>query len=176
MSPPSTKSRSGIPVHLARKPSRALRISKRSALPFEAKTQNHEAPHWNIPATGGGLGGIETGTQLAFAVMKQRRDPQFQIDNPLQLAEIVKSMMARSRQLESGTEEERYTFSRQISGFMHLITRAMDYYLAGASEFHEGLDSSTMEEILADANLGLGVNSKKLEVWFKSQRSKSEAA
>lgn len=157
--------RSGIPLHLARKPAHAMRISRRSVLPFEALSPNHDAPNWNVPATGGGIGGIETGGQLAFAVMKQRRSVEFQNDNESQLFEIVMSMMARSRQLDKGTEMEQHTFQCQVRGFLTVIMRGMDHHLASEAGIHEVLDSATLEEILADANFGLGLDSEKYMDW-----------
>lgn len=162
----------GLPDRFIRKPRRALRVSQNpgingSHLPFEAKTPNHDAPHWNIPATGGIHGGIETGAHLAFAVMKQRRSVEFQTDNQFQLVDIVQSMMARDRQLVRGTDEH-ITFQRQVKGFMGLITRAMDYYLCTQAETHEILDGATMDEILADANRGLGLNVEAYEAWLNA--------
>jgi hypothetical protein len=164
----------GPPDRFVRKPRRAMRISRTTGtdsiyLPFEAKTANHDAPNWNVPATGGVYGGIETGAYLAFAVMKQRRAEPFQKEHQFQLFEIVCSMMERDRQLELGTDEH-ITFTRQVKSFLSTITRAMDYYLSAEAEVHDILDGTSMEELLDGANRGLGLDSEKYAAWLREPK------
>lgn len=160
-----------IPDKCFKKPKIELRIALEqgingSQLPFESTKKNDAAPHWNVPATGLFRGGYETGALLAFATMKQRRNADFRAANRFQIPDIVKSLIARHSQIDPGDREAVASLYGQMRGFIGLLGLAIDYHLSCESESHQAMDEATMNEILVDANRGLGLDTKAYQKWL----------
>jgi hypothetical protein len=160
-----------IPDKCFKKPKTELRIALEqgingSQLPFETTKKNDAAPHWNVPATGVFRGGYETGALLAFSVMKQRRDSEFRQANKFQIQDIVKSLIARHSQIDQADWEAVASLYGQTRGFVGMLAMAVDYHLSCDGEIHDAMDETTLDEILADANRGLGLDAKAYQKWL----------
>ncbi|MGU5658671.1 hypothetical protein [Aeromonas veronii] len=130
--------------------------TKSAAMPFVASARvDPEARFWNVPMTGGVLGGVETGEALALLYLKNLRQPDGKRGaGNLQL--VARSMFASHRKLvEQGVDEfdERMmTINGQITGFLSKL----DQWLSASAKFQgSGLDNITNAELLKRANAGL---------------------
>ena len=162
------RTREDFPERFIKRPRASLRISKRASdMPFEAYRPNLEAPNWNIPATGGFLGGRHTGCLMALAHIKRRSDPGFHDSHHSPLLWIVISLIERDRQFrESGDAKAMKSFSGQLEGFFGMLQHVFDAFLRGEGPDLSGMADHPMEKILADANRGLGLDHEAYLGWL----------
>lgn len=140
------------PGKLRAKPRAKLEMHK---LPFVGN--DHVVPKqggvsfWDVPLTGGYLGGVETGSALAnIYLIHLRRQGGGEDRNALSLSAIYCAMMARAPR----TKEEVETLNGQVVGFSNVMHGWLD---ASVQQLGRNLDASDgkLDPLLNLANSGL---------------------
>ncbi|WP_374483104.1 hypothetical protein [Zoogloea sp.] len=130
-----------------------------------------DAPFWNVPPTGGYVGGYETGEAMALEFLKAMRENEDGVVY-FWLTAVVGALMVRYEQ-EGGvamarrkvTEQSpRFSALRgQYVGFFNLLSRWLS---ASAKHLGTDLDDLTEKELLLRANAGLGFDSAAYEAFM----------
>ncbi|MEO4014794.1 hypothetical protein [Pseudomonas rossensis] len=141
-----------VMAKLREKPRAKLEIHR---LPFVGR--DHVAPKsggisfWDVPLTGGYLGGIETGSAIAsMFLVHLRRQGSGGDRQAISLSNIYCEMIARI----PGTMEETDTLKGQVVGFSGVI---QEWLKASVQQFGENLEAPNgmLDTLLDRANAGL---------------------
>lgn len=146
------------------------------SLPFVAGWRSKAtAPRWNIPASGGYIGGYETGKAMATALLKFMRADDRNMHG--YLPDIVESFACRFEE-EGGSEmasrrfddrSEAYVSLRgQYCGFFNTLA---DWLADAARLMGSNLDNLSNKELIDCANKGLGFDE---EAYFASLDDEEE--
>lgn len=152
---------SALPKGFDRKVPVLLKLRARGAMPFVGSERlDPAARFWQVPLTGGVLGGRETGEALALCYLKNLRQPDGQRGaGSLQL--IAGAMFASHQQLvdegADANDERMMTINGQIVGFLSKL----DQWLAVSAKLQGGgLDGISNADLLKRANAGLRFDSE----------------
>jgi hypothetical protein len=132
-------------------------------LPFVAGRRTESAsPFWNVPASGGYLGGYETGEAMALSFLKFLREEKVDF-TVYWLTGIVESFMIRFEQEGGKAMADRRpcsewsetfdAFRGQYCGFFNTVSK---WLAASAKHLGSNLDRITEQDLVSRANAGLG--------------------
>lgn len=154
---------------------RVLRVRRGAGIqrrPFVApwrELRSHPAPFWAVPASGGYIGGYETGEAMALCLLKDlRNDLDDSPECSQELTWIVESMMCRFEQEGGQSRAERRpdpvddgfaSFQGQYVGFLNTIGM---WLRAAARQIGGSLDGISERDLVGRANAGLRFDPERL--------------
>ena len=154
-----TSSVSSVPAPVLLKKKRRVKCPLDNLI-FTTAERDHPNPCWNVPTTGGYLGGYETGRAMAHDFLKMLRNDQSSTP-PTDLAQIVKSFAIKFG-IENGPEmcnkpipERTENFGSLHGQYVGFFNTLSEWLKAGAKHLVGGLDEMTEDDLLARANAGL---------------------
>lgn len=127
---------------------------------FTTAERDHPAPCWNVPTTGGYVGGYETGTAMAHDFLKMLRNDKSSMP-ATDLVRIFESLAIKFG-VEDGPAmcakpipERTENFGSLRGQYVGFFNTLSEWLRAGAKHLVGGLDEMTEADLLARANAGL---------------------
>ncbi|HCJ29537.1 MAG TPA: hypothetical protein DHV63_09630 [Pseudomonas sp.] len=134
------------------KPRRKLAFHR---LPFVGTSYHKKAygiSSWDVPLTGGYVGGCMAGSALATSALVYLREEASDETNRFLLGQICATWIDRA---ESATQEELDVLRGQAVGFMQTIS---GWLAASVDQFGANLDKADKKAILKRINAGLALD------------------